>query len=553
MNNSAPRIIDSPPRATPPAMEPASPKVSLIVTTYERPDALDAVLGSLSRQTRTPDEIIVADDGSGADTRACVERWKQRGLPLTHVWQPDEGFRASVVRNLAVAHAQCDYLIFLDGDCMVFPDFVETHLKLAESGWLVVGSRILMSQTLTEGTLNGVREPLTWPRRHWLAARLSGQVNRLSPLIRISERNPLRKLRRCRWQGAHSCNLGIWFTDFSVVNGFDEDYEGWGHEDADLVTRLFKSGVKRKDGHYAVPILHLWHPIQSRHAENENRQRLADILSGQRQISTSNGLLQHVDNEIHVRRLRRCPRLSAVIITRDAARHLDACLRSVSFADEIIVVDSGSTDATRKIAERWGARFICHEWEGFGRQKQFAVEQARNPWILALDADEWVSDELATAIHRTLYHPGHQAYAFPRRNRFMGHWLRHGEGYPDINLRLFHRDHTRWSSDPVHEKLLTNVEVGRLPGDLMHESEDGLTRYLEKQNRYTTLQANMLLETGKSPSTTKLLFNPLVRFIKFYIFRLGFLDGLPGLVHISVGCYNTFMKYAKLREMSQRR
>ncbi len=551
MNNAKPRVIEG--GGAPSAPRPTAPRVSLIVTTYERPDALDAVLGTLSRQTRMPDEIIIADDGSGLETRAVIERWKNAGLPLIHVWQPDEGFRASVARNLAVAHAQCDYLIFLDGDCMVFEDFVETHLKLAENGWLVVGSRILMSPQLTEATLRGREQPLDWSRKRWLRARLDGRINRLSPLIRVAVDNPLRKLRRCRWQGAHSCNLGIWYNDFSVVNGFDEDYEGWGHEDADLVTRLFKSGVRRKDGHYAVPTLHLWHPIQSRHAENENRQRLADILSGQRRIRTPNGLLQHVHNEIQRRRLQRCPRLSAVVITRNAARHLDACLRSVAFADEIVVVDSGSSDATQQIAERWGARFISHEWEGFGRQKQFAVEQARNPWILALDADEWISDELASAIRRAMHHPTGYAYAFARRNRFMGRWLRHGEGYPDYNLRLFHRDHARWSSDPVHEKLLTAATVERLPGDLMHESEDGLSRYLDKQNSYTTLQARMLLDAGKNASLGKLFLNPAVRFVKFYLLRLGFLDGLPGLVHISVGCYNTFIKYAKLREMQQRR
>ncbi len=551
MNNARPRVIDG--SNPPPHSIRERPRVSLVVTTYERPDALDAVLDSLSRQTRMPDEIIVADDGSGIETRAVIDRWKDNGLPLIHVWQPDEGFRASVARNLAVAHAQCDYLIFLDGDCMVFEDFVETHLKLAENGWLVVGSRILMSRQLTEATLNGTEKPLEWTRGRWLRARLYGRINRLSPLVRVGVDNPLRKLRRHRWRGAHSCNLGIWYNDFAVVNGFDEDYEGWGHEDADLVTRLFKSGVRRKDGHYAVPTLHLWHPIQSRHAENENRQRLAGILSGRRRIRTSNGLLQHVGNEIQQRRMQRCPRLSAVVITHNAARHLDACLRSVSFADEIVVVDSGSNDATQQIAERWGARFIEHEWEGFGRQKQFAVEQARNPWILALDADEWISDELAGAIRRTLHEPTCRAYDFARRNRFMGRWLRHGEGYPDYNLRLFHRDHVHWSSDPVHEKLLTSVSVGRLPGDLMHESEDGLSRYLEKQNRYTTLQARMLLEAGRSASLARLLVNPLVRFIKFYLFRLGFLDGLPGLVHISIGCHNTFIKYAKLREMQQRR
>jgi glycosyltransferase involved in cell wall biosynthesis len=241
--------------------------------------------------------------------------------------------------------------------------------------------------------------------------------------------------------------------------------------------------------------------------------------------------------------------LSAVLITRNAAAVLEPCLDSLAFADEIVVVDSSSTDATAEIAARKGARVVQKEWLGFGRQKQFAVEQASHDWVLCLDADERVSAQLAASIQSALAAPVSPVYRMARRNRFLGRWLSHGEGYPDWSPRLFNRMNARWSDDLVHEKVLFAVTPGTLEGDLMHDSLDDLATYLERQNRYTTLAARQAFEQGRSAGVFHLLFSPVVRFIKFYLMRLGFLDGLPGLLHISIGCVNSYMKYAKLIEL----
>ena len=241
--------------------------------------------------------------------------------------------------------------------------------------------------------------------------------------------------------------------------------------------------------------------------------------------------------------------LSAVLITRNASAVLGPCLDSLAFADEIVVVDSASTDGTRELAASKGARVVQKEWLGFGRQKQFAVEQAKNDWVLCLDADERVSPQLAASIKQALAAPSSPVYRMPRRNRFLGRWLAHGEGYPDWSPRLFNRMNARWSDDLVHEKVLFAVTPGTLDGDLMHDSSDDLATYLERQNRYTTLAARQALEQGKSAGVFHLLCSPVVRFIKFYLMRLGFLDGLPGLLHISIGCMNSYMKYAKLIEL----
>lgn len=243
--------------------------------------------------------------------------------------------------------------------------------------------------------------------------------------------------------------------------------------------------------------------------------------------------------------------LSVVIIAKNAARQLAACLESASFADEMLVVDSGSSDGTAEIAALRGARVLQQEWLGFGRQKQFAVEAARHDWVLCLDADERVSEPLRASILAVLAAPATQAYAMPRCNRFMGSWLRHGEGYPDWSLRLFDRRHARWSDDPVHEKVLTDAPVARIKGDLLHDSAETLAGYLDKQNRYTSMQAEALFKAGKRAGVAQLLLSPALRFVKFYFLRLGFLDGTAGLVHIAIGCCNSFQKYAKLMALQR--
>ncbi|MBF0339957.1 MAG: glycosyltransferase family 2 protein, partial [Magnetococcales bacterium] len=232
--------------------------------------------------------------------------------------------------------------------------------------------------------------------------------------------------------------------------------------------------------------------------------------------------------------------LSLVVITQDAAEQLPACLESVDFAAEILVVDSGSRDHTLEIAAAAGARVIRQAWLGYGPQKHFAVTQARHDWVLCLDADERLSPLLREAIRNELAgSPRFHAYRFPRCNRFLGRWLRHGEGYPDHQLRLFHREHGQWRQDPIHEGVDVRGPVGTLTGDLLHESAQTLESYLDKQNRYTTLQARHMIAQGHRPGVLRVVFSPLVRFIKFYCLRWGFLDGLPGLIHIAIGCFNS--------------
>jgi len=241
--------------------------------------------------------------------------------------------------------------------------------------------------------------------------------------------------------------------------------------------------------------------------------------------------------------------LSAVLITRNAAPLLESCLQSLAFADEIVMVDSASTDGTVQIASRHGARVVQKEWLGYGRQKQFAVEQAKHDWVLCIEPEEQVSPALAASIQRALAAPASNVYRMARRNRFLGKWLSHGEGYPDWSPRLFNRLNARWSDDRVYEKVLFAVTPGTLEGDLLRDAHEDLAAHIARQNLYTTLAARAAHEAGRGTGLAHMLLSPLVRFFKFYVLRLGFLDGLPGLVHVSIGCMNSYMKHAKLIEM----
>ena len=245
--------------------------------------------------------------------------------------------------------------------------------------------------------------------------------------------------------------------------------------------------------------------------------------------------------------------LSLVIIARDAAHELPDCLASAAFAAEAVVVESGSSDDTAAVAVRCGARVIGHAWEGFGPQKNFAVGQAWHDWVLCLDADERVTPELAAAIAAlfTGGQPEAAAYSISRRNCFLGRWLAHGEGYPDWNIRLFDRRRARWSDDLVHEKVVADGPAARLDGDLLHASAESIDAYIAKQNRYTTVQAGELHARGERAGAAQIVLSPVARFLRFYVFRLGFLDGVAGFAHIAIGAFASFLKYAKLRALEQ--
>ena len=256
--------------------------ISLIVATYNRPDALAGVLRSLSRQTDRNFEIVVADDGSEPQTCEVVKEWSAKvGVPLKHIWQEDRGFRLAEIRNRAIAASAGNYLVFLDGDCMTRPDFVAVHRRLAEPGFFVGGNRVLLSQALTEHILGRNLEPEGWTLGTWAMKRSQGDINRLLPLLSLPL-GLLRKRLANEWEGVRGGNFAFFRGDLERVDGFETSFVGWGLEDSDIIIRMIRSGVKRKDGRFATGVLHLWHPEADRSQLAAHRAKLDELLKSDR-------------------------------------------------------------------------------------------------------------------------------------------------------------------------------------------------------------------------------------------------------------------------------
>jgi glycosyltransferase involved in cell wall biosynthesis len=257
-------------------------RIAVIITTYNRPDALAAVLEGYLAQSDPEFEVIVADDGSGAETRAVVDAFAARAhFPMRHVWQEDEGFRAAAIRNKAIAATRADYVIFTDGDCVPGRIFVAQHRRLAEAGWFLSANRVLLTERFTRAVL-AERLPIhRWGLARWLLAWLRRDINRLLPLVRLPD-GAFRKRGAAAWEGAKTCNLSATRADLLHINGLDERYAGWGLEDSDLVIRLLHAGVRHKSARFAAPVFHLWHRENDRSHLPENQERLDDVLHSHR-------------------------------------------------------------------------------------------------------------------------------------------------------------------------------------------------------------------------------------------------------------------------------
>ena len=262
--------------------------ISVIVTTYNREDALGAVLRALARQTDRQFEVIIADDGSPPSTARMIAARQSQFDRLAHVWHEHKGFRAAEIRNRAILESLGEVCIFLDGDCIPRPDFVAAHRRLAEPGWFVAGNRVLLSSELTKRILGAQIEPELWPLREWTARRLKGEINRLQPLLWLPL-GPIRRFTGGAWKSIRSANLAVRRSDLMEVDGFDAAFSGWGREDSDIVVRLMRLGVRRKDGRFATAVLHLWHPESDRSRLPQNDRLLADAIAVER-IRAKTGL-----------------------------------------------------------------------------------------------------------------------------------------------------------------------------------------------------------------------------------------------------------------------
>lgn len=246
-------------------------------------------------------------------------------------------------------------------------------------------------------------------------------------------------------------------------------------------------------------------------------------------------------------------KLSAVVITHNEEDNIADAIGSVKWADEILVVDSESSDRTSEIAAEMGARVLVQPWLGFGKQKQFAAESASNDLILSLDADERISSELADEIRAAML-SGEMAdgYRVPRATFYMGRWIKHGDWYPDLQLRLYDRTKGRWSDVPIHESISMDpgTTIRTLKGDILHFTSSGVSHHARMiQERYAPLSAEKMFREGRRATFFSIAASPVAAFAKGYFMRLGFLDGLPGLAIAYFAAYNAFLKHLLLWDL----
>jgi glycosyltransferase involved in cell wall biosynthesis len=248
------------------------------------------------------------------------------------------------------------------------------------------------------------------------------------------------------------------------------------------------------------------------------------------------------------------PPISATIITHNEAENIRRAIRSLDCADEILVVDSGSTDDTLKIAAELGARTVSHPWEGFAAQKNFAVREAAHDWILSLDADEELNNEARIAIREWKHSaPSGGGYRFARRAQYLGRWILHSGWYPDWKIRLFHRNKARWVGDYVHESVTAEGPVETMPGEILHYTCDSLADHRKRIEFYTDLAAREMFERGRHAAFGSRLLAPIWVFFATYFLRLGVLDGFAGFHIAWMAARYVHRKYVKLAELDRRR
>ncbi len=502
--------------------------VSVILSTYNQPEWLEKVLWGYQAQSHRPDEIVIADDGSDPETKQLIDRLRDvLDVPLEHVWHEDRGFRKTTILNRAIEAADGDYLIFSDGDCIPRKDFVAQHVRHRRESTFLSGGYLKLPMEVSRSiSLDDIRSgrafELAWLRGHGVP--LGRRLRRVAyPAWKARAADALTPT-RASWNGH---NASTWKKHLVATNGFDERL-AYGGEDRELGERLVRMGLGSVQLRHRALCLHLDHArgYVSAEAKSFNRE-VRDYNARTNVTRTRFGM------ETSGAPCRELP-VSLVVIAQNEERVIRRCLDSVPFAAEKLVVDGGSTDRTVEIAEEAGARVVHQPWLGYGQQRNFAATLARHPWILVLDADEWLSPELAREIEialPALMESERPGMTLKRTYLLMGTPLRfYRPMVRERKERLYHIERGRWTEPAAHERLVLDGSPLVASGTLFHEFCLSPADHWQALVRYAELKARDSVSRGKWTPPWIVPFVYPVALAKKVLLGLAFLDGRRGMI-----------------------
>ena len=515
--------------------------VSLLITTYNWKAALYLVLKSVQRQKVLPNEVLIADDGSTEDTKAMINQIsKSFPVPIKHTWHEDKGFRAGEIRNKAIETSESEYIIQIDGDCMLHPLFVKDHLEHAKPAYFLAPSRVLLGEQKTKKILAAQKVKISF---------FSKDVGNRKNIIRFPFFNKMFSINtnkpKSMLYGIRGCNMSFWKSDVLKINGYDTKIYGWGREDSEFAIRLINSGVSCQRIKFSCIQYHLYHKINERNRFGVNNQFTENSIR-LKKIVTENGIAPIPPT------LPLPVKISCAIITKNEEKNLKRTLAAVSWVDEIVIVDSLSDDKTLEVAKQYGAKIISRKFDNFSSQKNYALEQTSNRWVLIIDADEEITAELKGDILQAFAtKKGEVAYFFKRKNFFMNREIKRSGWQTDKVIRLIDKHNCSYDGALVHEKIVANGSVKTLENKLNHYTFRSVSDFMNKVKYYELLKAQELYRKGEKTSVLKTIFKANFKFFFNYLIRLGVLDGYRGFVINVINAYGVFIRYSRLWELHQ--
>ncbi len=517
-------------------------KPSLIIATYNWKEALELVLMSLESQHLKPFEVIIADDGSRSDTKELIENYKNKfDFPLIYVWHEDKGFRLSEIRNKAIKQANGNYIIQIDGDTILHKEFIKDHIKNAKKGQFISGSRVLLCETFSKDLLTKKEFNINLFSKNIRNKHYHLHLPLLSRFLRKPSADIQEVIRSVR-----GCNMSFWKSDLLQVNGYNQDMVGWGREDSELSARLINLGLKKINLKFSAIQYHIYHPESSKSNLFTNDGILTETITTKK-IYINNGIFKKEQPVLKLKGL------TAIIPTFNESDNIAEIIDNLSFADELLVIDSYSTDNTVQIAKEKNVRIIKRKFDDFSSQKNFAIAQSKNDWIFILDADERITPALKDEIFEKLEEKNDvNGYWIPRINYFMNEEVKYSGWQNDKVLRLFNKNSCEYNGKLVHEEVNCRGKVSRLSNSIVHYTYKSFEDYKKKIDAYSTLKAKELHLKNVKPNFFHYFIKPSYRFVYHYFITFGILDGKAGYTIAKLNAYGMRQRYKKLKKLNNK-